>query len=102
MDTLDSVPSCNQDDVYVPIERFFVTLALSHAEDIDANRLHVDLAQPHRLVGPPGHLPDLSQYFQSIPGYPHEHYDAVRRFGRFPHRNERTSVPRACPLARLS
>ena len=73
----------------MPIERFFVTLALSHAEDVVANKLHVDLAQPDRLVGPPGQMPqDLSDFFPSIPGCPHEHYDTVSRFGRFPHRNE--------------
>ncbi|KAJ8602369.1 hypothetical protein CTAYLR_004208 [Chrysophaeum taylorii] len=70
-------------ELYSAIERFFVCLALSHAEDVALNWLHVEIAG---RIGE-GAPPEIGEYFKSIPGFPNEHWDAVRRFGRFPHRN---------------
>mmetsp|Transcript_24107 Transcript_24107/g.95709 ORF Transcript_24107/g.95709 Transcript_24107/m.95709 type:complete len:400 (+) Transcript_24107:966-2165(+) len=38
---------------------------------------------------------DLAKFFAELPGYPLEHYECVRRFGRFPHRNACLGRPSA-------
>jgi len=70
-------------DELQPIERFFVCVALSHAEDAADNQLHVQLAS--RIAD--GAPADVAAYFASLNGFPHEHADCIARFGRFPHRN---------------
>lgn len=68
---------------FLPIERFFVCLALSHAEDVSLNRLHVIAAKSISKGAPR----QVVEFFASIPGFPDEHWDTIDRFGRFPHRN---------------
>ena len=70
-------------DELLPVERFFVCVALSHAEDAADNQLHVELAA--RIgAGAPA---DVAAFFASLNGFPHEHAECIKRFGRFPHRN---------------
>mmetsp|Transcript_178540 Transcript_178540/g.572200 ORF Transcript_178540/g.572200 Transcript_178540/m.572200 type:complete len:476 (+) Transcript_178540:173-1600(+) len=66
------------------VERFFVCVALSHSEDLAPNRLHVELA---KRIGGRDTLPEVAAYFANLKGFPHEHFECISRFGRFPHRN---------------
>lgn len=68
----------------LPVERFFVCLALSHSEDVADNRLHVELAA--RLADGASQA-EAKGFFHSLHGFPHEHFETIQRFGRFPHRN---------------
>lgn len=68
---------------YWPIEKFFVCLALSHSEDVEENVLHAALG---RRLGA-GQPDEVADFFANIPGFPHEHEECIKRFGRFPHRN---------------
>ena len=72
-------------DELLPVERFFVALALSHAENLQDSKLHVDLAARLCSSLPAGH--EVRGYFASLKGFPHEHFETIERFGRFPHRN---------------
>ncbi|KAL1504446.1 hypothetical protein AB1Y20_010852 [Prymnesium parvum] len=65
-------------ETLAPVHRFFVCIALSHSEQLADSELHVALA---------ARLGDATGYFASLDGFPHEHYETVARFGRFPHRN---------------
>ena len=56
-----------------PIERGFVYLPFEHAEDIESQRTSLHL---YSELG----RADLLEWAQ-------KHYDVVKRFGRFPHRN---------------
>ena len=80
-------------DRLLPIERFFVCVALSHAEDRADSQLHVELAA-WLTDGLPASTPTevatrdaVRAYFDSLRGFPHEHFETIQRFGRFPHRN---------------
>ena len=73
----------------LPVERFFVCLALSHAESLADSKLHVELAATLAdglSAGSPEHAA-VNGYFGSLNGFPNEHFETIRRFGRFPHRN---------------
>lgn len=72
-------------DELLPVERFFVALALSHAENLQDSKLHVDLAARLCSSLPAGH--EVRGYFANLKGFPHEHFETIERFGRFPHRN---------------
>ncbi|BBE73084.1 DUF924 family protein [Oharaeibacter diazotrophicus] len=68
--------------VFPPVARAFFYLPFEHAEDMGAQALSVDL---FRALG------DRETYFYAL-----VHLDAIRRFGRFPHRNAvlgRVSTP---------
>lgn len=54
--------------------RVFFYLPFEHAEDIDAQEMSVDLCQK---------LGDQQYYLYAL-----VHMDVIRRFGRFPHRND--------------
>lgn len=69
---------------YVPIQRFFLGVAIQHSEDICMQQIGLDIA---RLVGH-GYGSDVNQYFNQLKGYPNEHYDVIKRFSRFPSRND--------------
>jgi uncharacterized protein (DUF924 family) len=60
-------------DAYPPIGRSFFYLPFQHAEDMETQSLSVDL---YRALG------DKDGYYYAL-----VHMDAIRRFGRFPHRN---------------
>ncbi len=69
-------------DAFPPVARAFFYLPFEHAEDMAAQSLAVDLFRG---------LGDREMYFYAL-----LHMDAVRRFGRFPHRNAvlgRVSTP---------
>jgi len=72
-------------DELLPVERFFVALALSHAENLQDSKLHVDLAVRLCSSLPAGH--EVRDYFANLKGFPHEHFETIERFGRYPHRN---------------
>jgi uncharacterized protein (DUF924 family) len=59
-------------DVFPKAVRTFFYLPFEHAEDLAAQALAVDLIRP---LGQEGHY------------YALMHYEAIARFGRFPHRN---------------
>lgn len=81
---------------YLPMEKFWVTIALSHAEDVELNVLHANLG---RALQADKTLPQCYQeHFAWLhgKGYPWAHEEVVKRFGRFPHRNKlfgRESTP---------
>eukprot|EP01034_Spumella_vulgaris_P026191 gene26191-32728_t len=31
--------------------------------------------------------PELKHFFDNLPGFPHQHHDVIKQFGRFPGRN---------------
>lgn len=77
---------------YSPIERMFLVLSLQHSEEMANQELGMQLVN---LVGSGGNE-EIINYFANIKGFQSEHYDVVKRFGRFPHRNEllsRDSTP---------
>eukprot|EP01031_Cornospumella_fuschlensis_P028404 gene28404-34291_t len=77
---------------YSPIERLFLIVALQHSEKMENQDLGVSLAP---RVGENA-TEDIIDYFKNIKGFPMEHYDVIKRFGRYPHRNEllnRESTP---------
>jgi len=71
-------------DRFDAIDRLFVSLPFSHAEDLDAQRRAVQLCQAS-LSGAP------EMWRKMLIGavdFARKHLDVVARFGRFPHRNE--------------
>lgn len=60
-------------DAFPPLARSFFYLPFQHAEDMETQSQGVDL---YRALG------DREGYFYAL-----VHMDAIRRFGRFPHRN---------------
>ena len=73
-DTDDSVP---------PVARIFYYLPLEHAEDLTMQQHSVvafeQLAQEA--------TPDTQAFFDGTLDYAHRHFDVIKQFGRFPHRN---------------
>lgn len=79
------------------IEKFWVTISLSHSENIEENALHAELGRC-LADGQPADVLEFYKMLQGM-GFPHEHEDCVKRFGRFPHRNKilgRISTPEEC------
>lgn len=75
-------------DLYLPVEKFWVTVALSHSEVFSENEMHFKLATRICQGASDGSVtPEVAEYFRTLPGYPHEHFDCIKRFSRFPHRN---------------
>mmetsp|Transcript_23109 Transcript_23109/g.33855 ORF Transcript_23109/g.33855 Transcript_23109/m.33855 type:complete len:596 (-) Transcript_23109:38-1825(-) len=68
---------------YIVIERFFLGVAIQHCESLEMQELGVEIAA--QLTSDA--TDDVKLFFSSLKGYPHEHYDVIRRFGRFPSRN---------------
>ena len=66
-----------------PIEQLFVLLPFEHSEDISDQivslKLHKDLLTKYSGIH--------SQFFQEIYDFAKDHYNIIKRFGRFPHRN---------------
>jgi uncharacterized protein (DUF924 family) len=61
-----------------PVERHFVYMPFMHSEDVEDQRLSVELFEA--LAQQPG--------ARDVTEYAHAHARIVERFGRFPHRNE--------------
>jgi uncharacterized protein (DUF924 family) len=70
---------------YSPIERFFLCVGIQHSERLADQEVGVNIIAP--IIGH-GAPEEIGAFFASLKGFPHEHYDVVKRFGRFPHRNE--------------
>lgn len=68
---------------FAPIQRLFLGIAIQHSEDLNMQTLGVQLAQQVGENAPD----DIQQFFRNLKGYPHEHFDVIRKFGRFPGRN---------------
>jgi uncharacterized protein (DUF924 family) len=69
---------------YSPIERFFLIVSLQHSEKLVNQELGVQNAKKVGLNADE----NIIQYFANLKGFPHEHYEVILQFGRFPHRNE--------------
>lgn len=69
---------------YVPIQRFFLGVAIQHAEDLMMQTIGVNVIASAVSLGA---CDDVVNYFNNIKGYPHEHYEVIEKFGRFPSRN---------------
>lgn len=75
-----------------PLEAVFVYLPYEHAEDLNMQIRAIGLFEALRSRA----AEDLQQLFAGFVDSAHRHHEVVRRFGRFPHRNDvlgRTSTP---------
>jgi scyllo-inositol 2-dehydrogenase (NADP+) len=68
---------------YSPIQRFFFGVGIQHSENLEMQTVGVGLARELTLAA----NPELRSFFSQLKGYPHEHFDVIQRFGRFPSRN---------------
>lgn len=69
---------------YTPIERFFFGVGIQHSEVLEMQSVGVEIARLLALDA----KPELHRFFSQLKGYPHEHFDVIQRFGRFPSRND--------------
>ena len=74
------------------LDRFFISLALQHSENIDIQTLGwqiartlVDVQRVNPADGPGA--AGVAAFLRGLKGFPDEHYDCIKEFGRFPHRN---------------
>jgi uncharacterized protein (DUF924 family) len=77
---------CDNDKLvcdYAPIHRFFLGVAIQHSEDIEMQKIGVEIAK-NVAIGAPD---NVREFFANLKGYPHEHHDVIAKFGRFPSRN---------------
>jgi uncharacterized protein (DUF924 family) len=77
------------------VEHLFAAMPFRHAEDLNAQRMAVDLAQRHAVLAATTQPAFLNTYVDSVE-WARRHYDVIARFGRFPHRNatlRRDSTP---------
>lgn len=82
----------SQDQDLLPIERVFFYLPLEHSEDLKIQEISV---QKFRSVLPLVQ-PENESHFKSFEEYAQRHYEIIKKFGRFPHRNKilsRESTP---------
>lgn len=76
----------NFDEGYTPSQRLFAYLPFEHSEDL------ADQEQALELFGKIRDLPGMATAYD----YAVKHWEVIKRFGRFPHRNEtfgRASTP---------
>jgi uncharacterized protein (DUF924 family) len=71
------------------IDNLFAALPFRHAENVEAQRVALDIAQRDALRGTPA----LKQFLVDSVEYARKHYDVIARFGRFPHRNATLGRP---------
>ncbi len=64
-------------------DHVFVALPFRHAEDLEAQRFALDVAQRDAMRGAPAHR----AFLVNSVVWARKHYDVIARFGRFPHRN---------------
>lgn len=82
------------------IRRSFVCMPFEHAEDLPTQDESVRLFEALAKDAPPAH----ERTMRSSLDYARRHRDVIRRFGRFPHRNEvlgRASTPQEIEFLRL-
>ena len=73
----------NQLMSYHPMHRTFILSPLLHAENLRSQQKGVELVPTIAHDAPEG----LRNYMAMLPQFYHDHYDVIRRFGRFPSRN---------------
>lgn len=89
--TLEGLAKGDDKTLY-PIERAFFYLPLEHAENLDLQKLSVE--KFHSIVSDAN--PSQTQYFKSYEDDAQSHYELIKKYGRFPYRNEilnRKSTP---------
>ncbi|MBX3034797.1 MAG: DUF924 domain-containing protein [Bdellovibrionaceae bacterium] len=75
-----------------PLERIFLYLPFEHSEALEDQNLSVELFENLAAQAPPA----FKDLLQGTLDYAHRHLEPIRRFGRFPHRNDvlgRESTP---------
>jgi uncharacterized protein (DUF924 family) len=72
-------------NVYSAVERLFIIIALQHGESLADQELGVRLAST--ICDGIDNNVELKAFFDNLSGFPHEHHDVIKRFGRFPGRN---------------
>lgn len=84
---------CKEHDLaLLPIERVFFYLPLEHSENIEIQEMSVQ--KFHAIL--PAVPSEQSSHFISFEDYARRHYEIIKKFGRFPHRNKilsRESTP---------
>jgi uncharacterized protein (DUF924 family) len=75
--------ACGAFDAADSLELMFLALPLTHAEDLDAQRRALVIAQRAVLFCAPAWRKSLT----TAVDYARKHLDVIARFGRFPHRN---------------
>lgn len=86
--TLEGIASKDDYNLF-PIERTFFYLPLEHAEDLTLQVL--SMTKFEELADYVD--PSLTAIFESFANYAQQHYNIIKKFGRFPHRN--TTLGRA-------
>lgn len=84
--------AAHEDQGLSEAERVLFYLPLEHSENLDDQDMAVEYFTALHAVA----RPDFSDFTKSTLDYAHQHRDAIRQFGRFPHRNAvvgRTSTP---------
>jgi len=79
--------AAGDDQALIPVERIFAYLPFEHAEDLDEQRMSLQLFRA---------LADEHAGFDGTLAYAERHHAVIARFGRFPHRNRilnRASTP---------
>lgn len=72
-----------EDQKLFPIERVFFYLPFEHSEDLKIQKLSVSVFQELSISAPAS----MASIFKSFVDYAFRHYEIIKRFGRFPHRN---------------
>lgn len=70
-------------DEYSPIERFFLCVALQHSEQLCHQEQGIRAAKLIAINADD----EMAEYFRNLKGFPMEHYEVIKRFGKFPHRD---------------
>jgi len=70
--------------VLTAIERLFVIVSIQHMEDMALQEKGVRLAYN---IGEE-ESKEIQEYFKNLKGFPMEHHDVMKQFGRFPGRNQ--------------
>lgn len=73
----------NQLMSYHPIHRTFILSPLLHAENLRSQQKGVELAPAISHDAPDG----LKNYMTQLPQFYRDHYEVIKKFGRFPSRN---------------
>ena len=68
---------------YSAIELFFIGVCLQHSEQLNHQEMGLKIAELINSSSPK----DVANFISNLKGYPHEHYEVIMRFGRFPSRN---------------
>lgn len=102
-ETVECILSRNWFFEYSAIERLFIIVALQHYESMEAQTIGVglgkqiipfvrfflfDIVAATITDGITENHDALSDYFKNLKGFPHEHHDVIKQFGRFPGRND--------------